>query len=70
MDESTYYSLTDEDTKELLARYVALLKAALDFAILIHNSCPPSRERSVALRKLEEVVMFANASIARREEKS
>jgi hypothetical protein len=27
--------------------------------------CPPSRERSLAITKLEEAVMWANASIAR-----
>lgn len=29
--------------------------------------CPPSRERSLALTKLEEAVMWANAAIARHE---
>lgn len=33
----------------------------------IKKQCPDSRERSLALTKLEEVVMWANASIAREE---
>lgn len=34
-------------------------------AALCH--CPPSAERTIAMRKLEEFVMWANASIARNE---
>ncbi len=33
----------------------------------IDNSCPDSRERSLAFTKLEEAVMWANAAIARNE---
>lgn len=32
---------------------------------MIQDVCPISRERSLAMTKLEEVVMWANASIAR-----
>ncbi|MDA1742227.1 MULTISPECIES: Acb2/Tad1 domain-containing protein [Bacillus cereus group] len=37
----------------------------LHFANLIDSNCPNSREKSLALTKLEEAVMWANASIAR-----
>ncbi len=48
-------------------RYIALRNAAKDFAILIMQFTPGSREQSLALTKLEEVVMWSNASIARNE---
>lgn len=37
------------------------------FAVLIDADCPESREKSLALTKVEEAVMWANAAIARRE---
>ena len=45
-------------------RYEFLRSAALNLAIYIQVFCPESRERSVALTKLQELVMWANASIA------
>ena len=38
------------------------------FAGLVDNLCPESREKSLAMTKIEEATMWANASIARREE--
>ena len=46
-------------------RYRQIRRAALEFAELIVELCPLSREQSVAFTRLEEVVMFANAAIAR-----
>lgn len=40
---------------------------ALDFALMLNTLCPDSREKSLAITKLEEVVMWANASISRNE---
>jgi hypothetical protein len=48
-------------------RYKEIRDEARDFAEVILVSCPPSRERSLALTALEEAVMWANASIARNE---
>lgn len=48
-------------------RYTALRDKAKEFAEMIDAQCPNSRERSVALTKLEETVMWANAAIARNE---
>lgn len=48
-------------------RYERIRNAAKEFAELIVAECPDSRERSVALTKLETSVMFANAAIARHE---
>ena len=49
------------------ARYENLRYGAKYFALNILSKCPDSRERSLALTKLEEAVMWANASIARNE---
>ena len=48
-------------------RYQVLRAEAHDFAQRIVELTPESREQSLALTKLEEAVMFANAAIARRE---
>jgi hypothetical protein len=48
-------------------RYENLRTAAKGLALLINEYCPDSREKSVAMTKLEEAVMWANASIARNE---
>lgn len=48
-------------------RYTALREKAKEFAILIDQECPESREKSLAFTKLEESIMWANAAIARNE---
>jgi hypothetical protein len=48
-------------------RYVAIRDRAHDLAEFIDESCPDSREKSLAFTKLEETVMWANAAIARNE---
>ena len=45
-------------------RYEHLRTMAKNLAYNIHTSCPPSRERSLALTHLQETIMWANASIA------
>lgn len=49
------------------ARYTDLRDKAKELAHLIDEHCPESREKSLALTKLEEAVMWSNASIARNE---
>jgi hypothetical protein len=46
-------------------RYTELREKGKELAYLIDKTCPASRERSVATTKLEECIMWANASIAR-----
>lgn len=46
--------------------YKEIRSRAKECAIFITQSCPPSRETSLALTKLEEAVFWANAAIARR----
>jgi hypothetical protein len=48
-------------------RYESIRTATKDLAYMIEAACPDSRERSLALTKLEEAVMWANAAIARNE---
>jgi hypothetical protein len=48
-------------------RYVALRDKAKECALLIDEMCPDSREKSLSMTKLEEAIMWANASIARNE---
>lgn len=49
------------------ARYESLRQHFKDLAYIVEAECPDSRERSLALTKLEEAVMWANAAIARHE---
>lgn len=46
-------------------KYDQLRSKAKELAYLIDELCPNSREKSLATTKLEESVMWANASIAR-----
>lgn len=59
----TYHAPASNQVK----RYFILRKAVLTLATEIVTLTPPSREQSIALTKLDEVMFFANASIARTE---
>ena len=48
-------------------RYESLRAEAKKLAWMFNEYCPESRELALAFTKLEEAVMWANASIARRE---
>ncbi|MCL5884704.1 MAG: hypothetical protein M1377_05105 [Deltaproteobacteria bacterium] len=74
------YPITDEEKVRLkkdfsyhppipnqVPRYNEIRDFARTFAATLLEKCPPSRERSLALTKMEEAVMWANASIARNE---
>lgn len=45
--------------------YEAIREKAKEFAELINQLCPDSREKSISFSHLEESVFWANASIAR-----
>ena len=45
-------------------RYEELRSKAKEFALLINQMCPESREKSLAITNLQQTVMWANASIA------
>lgn len=46
-------------------RYVAIRGKAKELAYLLAELVPPGREQALALTKLEETVMHANAGVAR-----
>lgn len=48
-------------------KYEAIRDEAKLFAALLLDLCPDSRERSIAIRKIEEATMWANAAVARNE---
>ena len=51
------------------ARYELIRERAREFAQIIDHNTPESREQSLAFTALEEAVFWANAAIARRENK-
>ena len=53
--------------EDQIARYTEIRQNAKLTAELFDKLCPDSREKSLAMTKLEEAVMWANASIARNE---
>lgn len=44
--------------------YDSIRSKAKELAVLIDTTCPDSREKSIAMTKLQETTMWANASIA------
>ena len=47
-----------------IPKYNEIREKAREFALVLVRNCPSSTDRSVALRKLRECVMTANASVA------
>lgn len=58
------YHAPKDDQQE---RYITIREAAKTLAKVICENSPVSREQSVALTHLDQVVMNANAAIARNE---
>ena len=74
------YPITDADREDFAkrftyhepkldqaGRYVDIRARSRELAELMLETCPPSRERSLALTKLEECAFWANAAIAMNE---
>lgn len=59
----SYHAPKDEQAD----RYERIRYKAKMLAAYINENCPDSREKSLAMTKLEECVMWANAAIARNE---
>lgn len=55
-------------SKEKAQKHELIRDKACDLAELFNGQCPENREKSIAIRKVEEAAMWANASIARGEE--
>ncbi len=64
LDQNFTYHSPHEGQPE---RYERLRSQTKELANLLCTNCPPSRELSLALTKLEEGVFWANAAIARNE---
>lgn len=58
----TYHAPTGDQAE----RYAAINGAAKALAVTVHRVCPPSADRSAAIRLIREARMTANASIATR----
>lgn len=54
-----------EPTGDQPDRYERIRSKAKELAYVIEEECPESRERSLAMTKLEECSMWANAAVAR-----
>ena len=48
-------------------KYESIRAQAKQLAMTVDSLCPDSREKSLAMTKIEEAVMWANAAIARNE---
>jgi len=59
----TYHPLKEGQPE----KYTKLREKAKELAYMIEILCPNSREKSLAITKLEEMVFWANASVARNE---
>jgi len=57
----TYHSPTDEQAET----YNLVRSIAHSYATYLNDVCPDGREKDIAMTKLEEVVMWSNAAIAR-----
>jgi len=53
-------------TPEQVPKYEAVREVARGMAEFIDETCPDSREKSLALTHLDQVVFWTNAGIARR----
>ena len=58
----TYHAPSESQVQQ----YSEIRGHAKNMARVIDSECPESREKALALTKLEESVMWANAAIARR----
>lgn len=58
----SHHAPQDEET---VKKYEMMRSIALSFSAVINDLVPDSREKSLAITHLEEVVFWANAGIAR-----
>lgn len=64
LDNDYVYHAPKDEQQE---RYVHIRETGKALAEVLCRNCPPSRELSVALTQLEQVIMEANSAIARNE---
>jgi hypothetical protein len=51
-------------TELTIPKYKTIQEWSMNMAAVINSLCPESREKAIALTKLQEARMFANAAIA------
>lgn len=51
-------------SEDQIPKYNVIREAAKQFALVLHANCPPSADRTAAMRQLQDCVMTANRSIA------
>jgi hypothetical protein len=66
-DEITNRFTYHAPTPDQIGVYRTIRSMALNFAKYLDGILPDSREKSTAITKIDEAVMWANASIARHE---
>ena len=54
-------------TPSQIPKYEEIRAQGKELAQLVNELCPDSREKSLAMTKIEEAVMWANAAVARNE---
>lgn len=64
LDKTQHVFTYHPPTPDQVPKYNEIRDAALVFARVIEAHCPASADRTVAIRKIREAVMVANASIA------
>jgi hypothetical protein len=57
----TYHSPSDAQKEQ----FEMIRRIAYAYAVQLNELCPDGREKALALTKLDEVVFWANAAIAR-----
>ena len=57
-----FHPATDEEKRN---DHTSVRENCLQLALFINEKVPPGREQALAITKLEEVMMWANAGIAR-----
>ena len=64
MDELANLFKYHPPSDEQIPKYEAIRAAAFEFAKALVTNCPPSADRTFALRQVRSAMMTANASIA------
>jgi len=59
-----WFTYHPPQSDEQVVQYQQIRNAGLEFAELVANTVPDSAERHIALNKIREAVMWANAGIA------
>lgn len=64
-DIETRFAYHPPDDQETINRHGNIRRGLRIAAEVVNHNCPEGREKSLAVTKLEEAMMWANAAIAR-----